>query len=112
MPESSLEATLAFRCPVDEVDVTDEGVADLLNESELILSNLIYRLRLNYLEESWPRVRPRLAGAALPPGTVVVVRVAPWLWTDLLLLRLGVHVRFSAIRARLIHSSYRVFQPV
>lgn len=31
LPESSLEARLAFRCPVDDVDVTEEGVADLLN---------------------------------------------------------------------------------
>lgn len=29
LPESSLEAKFAFLCPVEEVDVTDEGVADL-----------------------------------------------------------------------------------
>lgn len=29
LPESSLEATLAFLCPVDEVEVTEDGVADL-----------------------------------------------------------------------------------
>ena len=39
LPESSLDARLAFLCPVEEVDVTDDGVADLLNnnKSEVIL---------------------------------------------------------------------------
>ena len=97
------------------MDVTDEGVADLLNKS-LLTCEQSYFIRksnlINYLEESWPRVLPRLAGTPLPPRTEVLVRVFPWPCTDLLLLRLGVQVRFSAMRALLIHSSYRVFQPV
>jgi hypothetical protein len=38
-PESSLDARLAFLCPVEDVDVTEDGVADLFNnnESEVIL---------------------------------------------------------------------------
>jgi hypothetical protein len=78
LPESSLDARLAFLCPVEDVDVTDDGVADLLNnnESEVILGTF-QQTRNNYLEESCPRVRPRLAGTALPLGTEELVRVVP-----------------------------------
>lgn len=112
LPESSPDARLTFLCPVDDVDVTDEGVADLLKSDYNWDARHNGSYYTSYLDESCPRVLPRLAGAAFPLGTEALVRIVPCPCTDLLLLRLGVHVRFSAIRVRLIHSSYRVFQPV